>query len=440
MNENEIKAHYIENEPAAGESQVEEEKIEEEHPDHKPGWGRRIFLLIFLIFVSFLLTFVYSMAAEFLRKDTEGTRQVDITINQGDTATQIAQNLKRNGVIRYTTPFLVKTYLSDYRGKMQYGTFTVHDGMSLDTLIKKLSTEGEQKGYTAFTIPEGDTIARIAARLEKKDIMKADDFLLAVKKQAKYFAYEDQLPSEEKVFYQLEGYIYPDTYYVTDATTGDQLVEKILANFEDHFDETRQNQARKMGLSVEEVLIRASMVQKETGLVEEYPMVADVIQNRLDRDMNLQFDSTVVYALTKGMYGKERVLHADLKVDSPYNTYLHKGLPVGPICSPSIDAIDGVLNPDDNDYLFFQYDAVKDDGSNLYFETYEEHDAAAATTGADGKLATQTQPAETEPAGGGTGEADTAASEAGTNTGTNAGTDTGTDTGTPKTTTESTKE
>lgn len=395
MNENEIKAHYIENEPAEGESQVEEEKTEDDHQDHKPGWGRKIFLLIFLIFVSFLLTFVYSMAAEFLRKDTEGTRQVDITINQGDTATQIAQNLKKNGVIRYTTPFLVKTYLSDYRGKMQYGTFTVHDGMSLDTLIKKLSTEGEQKGYTAFTIPEGDSITRIAARLEKKDIMKADDFLLAVKKQAKYFAYEDQLPSEEKVFYQLEGYIYPDTYYVTDATTGDQLVEKILANFEDHFDETRQNQARKMGLSVEEVLIRASMVQKETGLVEEYPIVADVIQNRLDRDMKLQFDSTVVYALTKGMYGKERVLHADLKVDSPYNTYLHKGLPVGPICSPSIDAIDGVLNPDDNDYLFFQYDAVKDDGSNLYFETYEEHDAAAATTGVDGKPTTATEAATT---------------------------------------------
>ena len=404
MKENEIKAHYIENRPAEEEKQAEEvNQVEdsqvgadhEDGPDEKPRWGRRIVLFILLIFVSILLTFGYSMASEFLRKDTEGTKEVDITINQGDTATQIAQNLKRNGVIRYTTPFLVKTYLSDYRGKMQYGTFTVHDGMSLDTLIKKLSTEGEQKGYTAFTIPEGDSITRIAARLEKKGIMKADDFLLAVKKQAKHFTYEDQLPSEEKVFYQLEGYIYPDTYYVTDATTGDQLVEKILANFEDHFDKTRQTQAKKMGLSVEEVLIRASMVQKETGLVEEYPMVADVIQNRLDRDMKLQFDSTVVYALTKGMYGKERVLHADLKVDSPYNTYLHKGLPVGPICSPSIDAIDGVLNPDDNDYLFFQYDAVKDDGSNLYFETYEEHDAAAATTGVDGKPTTATEAATT---------------------------------------------
>ena len=134
-------------------------------------------------------------------------------------------------------------------------------------------------------------------------------------------------------------------------------------------------------MSVEEVLIRASLVQKETERPEEYPMVAGVINNRLAQNMRLQFDSTVVYAMSEGMYGVERVLYDHLEIDSPYNTYKNDGLPVGPICSPSLEAIDGVLHPAEHNYLYFQTDQVKNDGSNLYFETYEEHAAAAGHHG-----------------------------------------------------------
>lgn len=114
--------------------------------------------------------------------------------------------------------------------------------------------------------------------------------------------------------------------------------------------------------------------------MDEYPTVAGVINNRLEQDMYLQFDSTVVYAISEGLYGVDRVLYSYLEVDSPYNTYKNKGLPVGPICNPSLEAIDGVLQPEEHDYLYFQTDQSKNDGSNLYFETYEEHSAAAATT------------------------------------------------------------
>ena len=96
--------------------------------------------------------------------------------------------------------------------------------------------------------------------------------------------------------------------------------------------------------------------------------------------MKLQFDSTAVYAITKGQYGIARVMYKDLEVDSPYKTYKYKGLPVGPICSPSLEAIDGVLNPQKNDYLYFQMNTVKNDGSNIFTKTYEEHKAASATT------------------------------------------------------------
>ena len=154
------------------------------------------------------------------------------------------------------------------------------------------------------------------------------------------------------------------------------------------YNQRRQEKAKKLGMTVEEVLIRASLLQKETELPEEYPIIAGVIQNRLDKKMKLQFDSTAVYAITKGQYGIARVMYKDLKVDSPYNTYKHKGLPVGPICSPSLEAIDGVLNPQKNDYLYFQMDTVKNDGSNIFSKTYEEHKAASATTEAAAETTT----------------------------------------------------
>ena len=219
-----------------------------------------------------------------------------------------------------------------------------------------------------------------ADKLEKEGIMTAQEFLTAVTKATDTSRYKNILPDKTKVFYQLQGYIYPDTYYLSKNITGDQLVAKIHEEFDKKFDTTRQQKAAQLGMSVEEVLIRASLLQKETELPEEYPIIAGVIQNRLDKKMKLQFDSTAVYAITKGQYGIARVMYKDLEVDSPYNTYKYKGLPVGPICSPSLEAIDGVLNPQKNDYLYFQMNTVKNDGSNIFTKTYEEHKAASATT------------------------------------------------------------
>ena len=270
---------------------------------------------------------------------------------------------------------------------IEKGTFDLNNGMSLGKVIKELATQDGQK-ENKFTIPEGYTIEMTASKLEKEGIMSAQEFLTAVTNAAVTSKYKDVLPKKKKVFYQLQGYIYPDTYYLAKDITGDQLVAKILDEFDKKFDATRQEKAKKLGMTVEEVLIRASLLQKETELPEEYPIIAGVIQNRLDKKMKLQFDSTAVYAITKGQYGIARVMYKDLKVDSPYNTYKHKGLPVGPICSPSLEAIDGVLNPQKNDYLYFQMDTVKNDGSNIFSKTYEEHKAASATTEAAAETTT----------------------------------------------------
>lgn len=352
-------------------------EMEPERKTHR--LSRVLFTLLLLVIVAIAVVAV-PIGREYFRKTASGD-DIEVTIEAGSSSRQVGEILKEKGVIRNENAFLLKLYFSDYWGKLRYGTFDLNDGMSLAEVIETLATADGQKKENVLTIPEGYTIEMTAAKLEKENIMKADEFLAAVERAADSATYKAQLPDKSEVYYQLQGYIYPDTYYLSDDMTGDELVAMILAQFDEKFDSERQKAAEALGMTVEEVLIRASLVQKETEKPEEYATIAGVIQNRLDKDMKLQFDSTAVYAITKGQYGMDRVLYSDLKVDSPYNTYKNKGLPPGPICSPSLEAIDGVLHAEKHDYLYFQMDMTKNDGSNIFSKTYEEHQAASATTG-----------------------------------------------------------
>ncbi|MDO5146659.1 MAG: endolytic transglycosylase MltG [Eubacteriales bacterium] len=353
-------------------------------------------LLLIFIGLSLALTFAFSMWREYTRTESEDGHDVVVVIEEGSTTKQVGKLLKEAGVIRYQSVFYLKMYFSEYRGKLRYGEFLLNDGMCMEDVIVALATGGAQKKEKSFTIPEGYSVPMIARKLEREQVMPAEEFLTAVRQAAGDAAWAGELPAADQVLYQLEGYLFPDTYYLSENMTGAELVHKILEEFQKKMTAERREKAAALGMSVEEVLTRASLVQKETERVEEYPTVAGVINNRLAQNMYLQFDSTVVYALSEGMYGVDRVLYAHLEVDSPYNTYKKKGLPPGPICNPSLEAIDGVLNPQAHEYLYFQTDQVKDDGSNLYFKTYEEHAAAAATT---------------QVGGGSSGEETTAASE-----------------------------
>ncbi len=347
------------------------------HPAH---CVRNTLLGILVLLIAAASIFGYPIGKEYFRQKSVAGKDVEVVIAKGSTSREVGKILKKKGVIQYESAFLLKLYFSDYKGKLRYGTFELNDGMSLDQVIKELATQTGEKKETTFTMPEGYTIEMTAAKLEKEGIMSAEEFLTAVENAVDTFKYKDILPDKTKVFYQLQGYLYPDTYYLSDDMTGEQLVKMMLEEFDKKFDASRKKKAKQLGFSVEEVLIRASLAQKETEKPEEYARIAGVIQNRLDKGMKLQFDSTAVYAITKGMFGKSRVLYSDLKIDSPYNTYKYQGLPIGPICNPDQEAIDGVLNPEKHDYLYFQTDQTKSDGSNLFSKTYEEHQAASATT------------------------------------------------------------
>ncbi len=320
---------------------------------------------------------------DFSRKTREGD-PVTLEIPEGSSTRQVVSLLKKNGLIRNELAFYLKLYQTGNRGKLRYGSYELNTGMSLDDLIGTLA-KGAREDELVLTIPEGYSVEQIGARLEEKGIMTAKDFCQAVKDAAVNYDFEGALPQEDTVYFQLQGYLWPDTYYLEKDTSPEQLVSMLLKEFESNYDEKCLERTRELGMSVNEVLTRASLVEKETDLPEEYATIAGVINNRLDQKMRLQFDSTVVYGMTDGQYGVDRVMYSHLKDDSAYNTYKIPGLPPGPICNPGIEAINAVLYPEEHNYLFFMMDTRKNDGSNLFFETYDEHMAAYSTMTREGK-------------------------------------------------------
>ena len=217
-----------------------------------------------------------------------------------------------------------------------------------------------------ITIPEGYTVAEIGEYLEEKGIVTADDFLNTANTVDFDFKFIKDIP--EGRTNRLEGYLFPDTYYISDNATSEEIINKMLTRFNDFYTEENIKKAESLGLTFDEAIIVASIVEKEISAPSERSIAAGVIYNRLEIDMPLQIDSTVLYAMGTT---KEVVTYDDLETDSPYNTYTNKGLPKGPISNPGQAAIEAALNPDDNDYIYY---VLKDrtSGEHYYTNNYDD--------------------------------------------------------------------
>lgn len=161
--------------------------------------------------------------------------------------------------------------------------------------------------------------------------------------------------------------MYPSTYYFDENEKPKDILKQMIKLFEKNYTEELKKQQNKRNMTLQEVVNLASIIEKEAVLDEDRPLIASVFYNRLDKDMPLQSDATLQYSFKKR---KKRMTYKDLKIDSPYNTYIRKGLPPTPIASPSIKSIKAVLNPSDTEYLYF---VASIDGGNVYSKTYEEH-------------------------------------------------------------------
>ncbi len=290
-----------------------------------------------------------------------------ITIQKGESSTKIAEILKDKGLITSKTYFLARLYLSSYRGKLKYGTFKLDNNATAGEIIKKLSTEGAKKNTVTVTIPEGYSIEKIRDTLCEAGLVTESEFEDAVKQKYDY-AFLDCVPNSDDLNYKLQGFLYPSTYEFYSDAKATTIIDKMLSEF--------QKKITPLNIPNNElfsIITKASMVEREAKIPSERPVIAGVFENRLSQNMRMQVDATVMYVITEGKYDTNKVYYKDLNNKSKYNTYKYEGLPVGPICSPSIDSIKAAQNPAVHKYLYYHTDTNKNDGTHIFTENFEEH-------------------------------------------------------------------
>jgi len=214
----------------------------------------------------------------------------------------------------------------------------------------------------SITIPEGFTIKQIAQLLDQNGITNGDEFLRLAKEPEIVKRYGISAPS-------LEGYLYPDTYKFASHLPPWRIIHTMVMRFKQVTSPLRER-ARQKGMKFEDVITLASIVEKETALDSERPIIASVFLNRLKRGIRLESDPTTIYGIENFDGNLKK---SDLTRRTPYNTYVIKGLPPGPISNPGLKSIEAVLNPADTDYLYF---VSKNDGSHYFSRTLQEHNRA----------------------------------------------------------------
>lgn len=336
---------------------------------------RLVLNIILCVFGVLFVVLAFVGGTMFIEYQSSGVgtgETVTIEIEQGEGVWDIADKLKAEGLINYKSVFYLKARNMGVTGKLRYGSFEVTKDSGLETIIEVLTSGGAQKEETMFTVPEGYTIELIAKKLENEGICSESDFLLAVEQDYDYWFLKD-VPESADVKYRLQGFLYPDTYAIAEDMTAEDIVTAMLEQFDNKFTSEMQNQMKALGKTVYQVVIEASIVEREAVVEEERATIAGVINNRLEIDMLLQMCPTALYPITDGIYNKDTVTYEDIEYDSPYNTYKYKGLPPGPIASPGIQSLEAVLNPEEHDYLYYHVDPNKDDGSHIFSKDYNAH-------------------------------------------------------------------
>lgn len=314
-----------------------------------------------------------------------------LVIEKGQTGSEIADMLFERGLIRSTQGFKLWLYLSGTNDKLQTGHYQIPNKVTVRELISLLQ-EGHVESIRV-TIPEGYTVGDIAIVLEKNQIMKAKDFLA----EAKTFVPYPYMKGTKPATYPVEGFLFPSTYEIPVGATPREVIQMMADEMNRYLTPAVKKQIQAQHMSIHDFVTLASIVERESLFDADRPTIAGVFKKRLAHGIPLQSDATISYVLG---YAKENVTIGDTQLQSPYNTYVSKGLPPGPIANPGKKSLDAVLHSENTDYLYFVADK---EGHNHFSKTYEEHlaevnkiygadTATSATPSATTEIAAQAGP------------------------------------------------
>jgi len=315
-------------------------------------------ILLGVLLVLAVLGTIYLIYSAAVRGDDVRAQEgpVKVEVVRGDTLSDVADKLEAARVIKSALVFKLQARYEGYGTQVQTGRYTFEQGQDTDMIFRKLAA-GKPVSTIAVTIPEGLTLEETAKIVANDSGVPAPEF-----QQAAHRTDYDYAFLEHPGIKTTEGYLFPAKYDYEKGVTSPQIVDRLLSQYLIETQSLDVADAKdRLGLTEHELVTVASLIEKEAASPEEKPLVASVIYNRLDRDMPLQVDATIQYALKRPKVNLS--LH-DLKVASPYNTYKNEGLPPGPICSPSRESLEAALNPEQTTYLYY---VLKANGQSHFF-------------------------------------------------------------------------
>ena len=336
-------------------------------------------ILILLLITAGSFTF-YAYSA--LRPMGQGNIEKEFEIQEGESLSTVLEDLQKEDLIKNSTIASLYAKMSGHETHYA-GTYLLKDNMSLQEILAYIADPSNIMAETIhFTIPEGTWAKEIAANLSQvmpysqEEILQLWNDPAYIQELSKTYSFIDpSILDNEQLKVKLEGYLYPETYYLDKDMSLDAITRAFLDQFNIVYQENKEA-FEQSGMSVEQVVTLASIIQFESGSVEDMKTISGVFHNRLQQNMKLESSVTVCYALYED-FKDASDCETRYDVDSPYNTYQVEGLPPGPILNTGKEAILAALSPEENDYLFFAADIhnVKSNPGKVYYsKTYEEHE------------------------------------------------------------------
>lgn len=314
-----------------------------------------------ILLLGGILSLFFYVGIQLLTPLPISNRNVEVYVPKGATFRQVVDLFAREGVVRDRNLILFIARITGIDRKIKAGYYSIYKSMNSLDLLKVLR-KGQIIEYE-ITVIEGDSLPEISDKLFERGIVTKEKFFQLASDRDFLSSYDIEAPS-------LEGYLFPDTYNIPKGMDPGEAVGMMINNLREKFSFEMIERTEELGLSEREVLTLASIIEKEAATDEERPLISAVYHNRLKKRIPLQADPTSIYGIKSS---REKITSQDLRRKTPYNTYVIKGLPPGPIASAGIKSIIAALNPANVPYIYF---VSNNDGTHLFSVTAEEHAAA----------------------------------------------------------------
>jgi UPF0755 protein len=335
----------------------------EELESGKVSISLKQFLKGFLLAIIIIL-----IAGFFIPADPFSKKESVFSVKRGEGSKEISVNLESQDIIYWGPMFRVYVLLSGASKKMQAGEYLLSPSMNIYKIAGKMKN-GEVIKENIVLI-EGWSLRDMDSYFDKKAIFYSGEFMNAASSSLGYSDYNFLKDKPEEL--SLEGYLFPDTYQINVGSSPEDLIKKMLDNFDDKLTPDLRAEIKKQGKTIFEIITMASLIEKEVMTKEDKEMVSGIFWSRLKIGMSLDSCATIAYILG---VDKWRYSYEDTRIPSPYNTYLNADLPLGPICNPGIESIRAAVYPKDSAFLFYLSTL---EGETIYSRTLEEHNVAKA--------------------------------------------------------------